>query len=47
MSRATSKFGDYSVHNERQAHKSGTYQYKTAKKDRKKVGELRKVGKVN
>lgn len=45
MSRATSKFGDYSVHNEWQAHKSGMYQYKTAKKDRKKVGELRKVGK--
>lgn len=45
MSRATSKFGDYAIHNEWQLHKSGIYQYKTAKKDRKKVGELRKQGK--
>ena len=42
MSRATSKFGDYAVHNEWQAHKSGEYLFKHAKKDRKKVGELRK-----
>lgn len=42
MSRATTKFGDYSVHIEWQTHKSGAYQFKTAKKDHKKVGELRK-----
>lgn len=42
MSRATSKFGDYAVHIEWQNHKSGAYQFKQAKKDRKKVGELRK-----
>lgn len=40
MSRATTKFGDYAVHIEWQQHKSGSYQFKTIKKDRKKVGEL-------
>lgn len=43
MSRATTKFGDYAVHIEWQHHKSGTYQFKMVKKDRKKVGELRKT----
>lgn len=44
VSRATSKFGDYSVHNEWQQHKNPlfTYLFKTVKKDRKRVGELRK-----
>jgi len=37
-----SKFGDYSVHNEWQRHKSGDHLFKSVKKDRKVVGTLRK-----
>lgn len=41
MSRATTKFGDYSVHIDWQQ-RGSDFQFKTVKKDRKKVGELRK-----
>ena len=43
MSRATSKIGDYSVHNEWQSTKRVDFKFKTVKKDRKKIAELRSI----